>query len=78
MTALSSNWNVNTGQACLIKGVAGPAIDAILELVKTKTPAFTETSLRDQPVAQHAIGRAASKVNPGRDTLYAAAEETFS
>ncbi len=69
--------NTVLGETIVSLGAAGAAIDAILELVKTKTPAFTETALRDQPVVQHAIGRAAAKVNAGRDTLYAAAEEAY-
>jgi len=69
--------NTVLGETIVSLGVASAAVDAILELVKTKTPAFTETALRDQPVAQHTIGRAASKVNAGRDTLYAVAEEAY-
>lgn len=65
------------GETIVSLGVAAAAVDAILELVKIKTPAFTETSLRDQPITQHTVGRAASKVNASRDTLYAAAGEAY-
>jgi indole-3-acetate monooxygenase len=65
------------GETIVSLGVASAAIDAILELIRIKTPAFTETPLRDQPIAQHTIGRAASNVNAGRDTLYAAAGEAY-
>jgi len=65
------------GETVVSLGVAAAAIDAILELAEVKTPAFTETSLRDQPIAQHTIGRAAAKVNAARDTLHAAAGEAY-
>ena len=65
------------GETVVSLGVAAAAIDAILELAEVKTPAFTETSLRDQPITQYTIGRAAAKVNASRDTLYAAAGEAY-
>ncbi|WP_290650731.1 acyl-CoA dehydrogenase family protein, partial [Aquisalimonas sp.] len=65
------------GETTVSIGIAAAAVDAIVDLVKVKTPAFSATALRDQAVAQHAVGRAAGKVNASRDTLHAAAREAY-
>ncbi len=51
------------GETTVSIGVAAAAIDAIHELVETKTPNFTASRLRDQPLAQRAVGQAAARVN---------------
>jgi indole-3-acetate monooxygenase len=65
------------GETTVSIGVAAAAVEAILDLVHTKTPSFTTTTLRDQPLAQHLVGQAAARVNASRDTLYAAARRAY-
>jgi len=65
------------GETVVSLGVAAAALDSALELVQNKKPSFTDTTLRDQPLAQHALGRAAARIHAGRDTLHAAAREAY-
>ena len=65
------------GETIVSVGIAVAAVDAGIEMVKAKTPAFTATALRDQPMAQHAMGKAAGLVHASRDSLHAAANEAY-
>jgi len=65
------------GETTVSVGVAATAVDSVRELVQTKTPNFATTALHDQPLPQHAVGRAAARVNASRDTLHAAAGAAY-
>jgi len=65
------------GEATVSVGVAAAAVDAFVELARTKTPAYQAVPLRDQQLAQHAVGKARARVDAARDTLHRAAEEAY-
>jgi alkylation response protein AidB-like acyl-CoA dehydrogenase len=70
-------WLSILGEATVSVGIAGAAVDALLELAKTKTPAYNTTPLREQQFAQFVAAKAKAKVEASRDTLYRAAEEAY-
>src|SRR5256885_508492 len=59
-------------------GVAAAAVEAAVDLCKTKTPAYNATPLREQQLAQFQLGKAAARVEASRDSLYRAAEFAYS
>jgi alkylation response protein AidB-like acyl-CoA dehydrogenase len=65
------------GEATVSVGVAAAAVDDLIHLAKTKTPAYNAVPLREQQLAQHAVGRARARVDAARDTLHRAAEEAY-
>jgi len=65
------------GEATVSVGVAAAAVCEVIELVKTKTPAYNTVALRDQQLAQHTAGKAMARVNAARDTLRRAAEDAY-
>ncbi len=65
------------GEATVSVGVAAAAVDAYIELAKTKTPAYQAVPLRDQQLAQYAAGKARARVDAARDTLQHAAREAY-
>jgi indole-3-acetate monooxygenase len=70
-------WPAILGEATVSVGVAAAALDAAVQLVATKTPAYQATPLRDQQLAQHLAGRAMARVNAARDTLHCAAQASY-
>ena len=58
-----------SGFAAVALGTARAALDAFIELALGKTPALTQTSLRDSRVIQSAIGLADAKLNAARTWL---------
>ena len=62
------------GEATVSVGIAAAAVDAAMELCKTKTAAYNVSPLREQQLPQFLAGKAQSRVNAARDTLYRAAE----
>ena len=65
------------GEATVSVGIAAAAVDAAVELCKTKTAAYNVTPLREQQLPQSLAGRALSRVNAARDTLYRATEDAY-
>jgi len=65
------------GEATVSVGVAAAAVDAYIELARTKTPAFQAVALRDQQLAQYAAGKARARVDAARDTLQRAAQQAY-
>jgi indole-3-acetate monooxygenase len=65
------------GEATVSVGVAAAAVDAFIELVRTKTPAYQAVPLREQQLAQYAAGKARARVDAARDTLHRAAHEAY-
>ena len=68
-------WTPIFGEATASVGTAAAAVDAATELCKHKTAAFNVTALRDQQLAHFQLGKAKSRVDAARDTLYGAATE---
>jgi alkylation response protein AidB-like acyl-CoA dehydrogenase len=70
-------WTGILGEAIVSVGVASAAVDAGVQLCKTKTPSYNTTPLREQQLAQFLMGKAKARVEASRDTLYRAAEAGF-
>jgi alkylation response protein AidB-like acyl-CoA dehydrogenase len=70
-------WTGVLGEATVSVGVAAAAVDTAVQLCTTKTPAYNSTPLREQQLAQFQIGKARSRVDASRDTLWAAAREAY-
>ena len=70
-------WTSILGEATVSVGVAAAAVDEVIHLVATKTPAFNVTPLREQQLAQQSVGKAKARVEASRDTLYRAAEAAY-
>ena len=68
-------WTVIFGEATASVGIAAAAVDAGIELCKNKTSAYNVTPVIEQQLAQFQMGKALSRVNAARDTLYGAAAE---
>jgi alkylation response protein AidB-like acyl-CoA dehydrogenase len=58
-----------SGFAAVALGIARATLDAFIELARGKTPALTQTSLRDSAMIQSAIGVADAKLNSARSWL---------
>jgi alkylation response protein AidB-like acyl-CoA dehydrogenase len=58
-----------SGFAGVALGTARAALDSFIELTQGKTPALTQTALRDSSVVQSAIGLADAKLNAARTWL---------
>jgi alkylation response protein AidB-like acyl-CoA dehydrogenase len=65
------------GEATQSVAVAAAAVDAGVQLCKSKTPAFNATPVREQQLAQFQMGKAKARVEASRDTLYRAAEDAY-
>ena len=65
------------GEATVSVGVAAAAVDAAVELCRTKTPAYNATPLREQQLAQFQMAKAKARVEASRDTLCRAAEAAY-
>ena len=70
-------WLSILGEATVSVGIAAAAVDALVEVAKTKTPAYMATPLREQQFAQLVAAKARARVEASRDTLYRAAEAGF-
>lgn len=70
-------WTAILGEVTVSVGIAAAAVDDLIHLATTKTPAYNATPLRGQSLAQHAAGRAKARVSAARDTLRRAAEEAY-
>jgi alkylation response protein AidB-like acyl-CoA dehydrogenase len=65
------------GEATVSVGVAAAAVDELVKLAATKSPAYSTTPLKEQTLAQHAAGKALGRVNAARDTLHRAAAMAY-
>ena len=70
-------WLSILGEATVSVGIAAAAVDALIEVARTKTPAYVTTPLREQQFAQLVAAKAKARVDASRDTLYRAAEEAY-
>jgi alkylation response protein AidB-like acyl-CoA dehydrogenase len=58
-------------------GIAAAAVDEVIDLARTKIPAYNVTPVREQQWAQLAAGKARARVDAARDTLHRSAEEAY-
>jgi alkylation response protein AidB-like acyl-CoA dehydrogenase len=65
-----------SGFAAVALGAARSALDAFIDLARGKTPALTQTGLRDSAVIQSAIGIADAKLKSARTWLIQVLRET--
>jgi indole-3-acetate monooxygenase len=65
------------GEAIISVGIAATAVQDAVQLCRTKTPAYNATPVREQQLAQFQIGKARSRVEASRDTLYCAANAAY-
>lgn len=65
-----------SGFAAVALGVARATLDAFIELARGKTPALTQTSLRDSGVVQSLIGVSDAKLKAARTWLIDVLEQT--
>jgi alkylation response protein AidB-like acyl-CoA dehydrogenase len=70
-------WPGILGEATVSVGIAAAAVDRLVDLVQTKTPAYQVTPLRDQQLAHYLTGKAQARVAAARDTIHRAAEEAY-
>ena len=63
--------------AAVALGIARHALDTVKELAGTKTPARSQTTLRDSPQIQALIGEAEGALRAGRAFLYEAVGEAW-
>jgi alkylation response protein AidB-like acyl-CoA dehydrogenase len=66
-----------SGDAALALGMARSCLAAFLELAGAKTPRAMQTTLRDQPLVQAAIGHAEADLRSGRALLTEAVREIW-
>jgi alkylation response protein AidB-like acyl-CoA dehydrogenase len=70
-------WLSILGEATVSVGIAAAAVEALIEVAKTKTPAYVTTPLREQQFAQLVAAKAKARVEASRDTLRRAAEQAY-
>ena len=70
-------WTAILGEAIVSVALASAAVDAAVELCRTKIAAYNVTPLREQQLPQFLTGKALSRVYAARDTLYRAAEAGY-
>jgi alkylation response protein AidB-like acyl-CoA dehydrogenase len=70
-------WPGIHGETTVSLGIAGAAIDKLVELATRKTPGYSRIPLHDREMAQHHAGRARALVDASRAFLYAAISEAY-
>ena len=65
-----------SGFASVALGIARAALDAFIDLARGKTPALSQTALRDNAVVQSSIGIADAKLHAAREWLLKVMTET--
>lgn len=65
-----------SGFACVALGIARAMLDAFIDLARGKTPALSQTALRDSGYVQSAIGLCDARLNAARGWLTSVLKET--
>jgi alkylation response protein AidB-like acyl-CoA dehydrogenase len=65
------------GEATVSVGAAAAAVADLIELARTKVPAYQTVPMREQQLVQYWVGRARARVEAARDTLHRAAQEAY-
>jgi len=66
-----------SGLACVSLGIARAALDEVIELAPTKTPAMSFAVMADKPVAQIEIARAEAALGSARSFLFSSMEDLW-
>lgn len=72
-----SPWQGVHGETIASLGVAGAAIDKLVALASTKTPAMSASPLRDREMVQHHAARARALLDASRAYLHASISEAY-
>jgi alkylation response protein AidB-like acyl-CoA dehydrogenase len=70
-------WPGIHGETIVSLGIAGAAIDKLVDLAARKTPGYSRIALRDREMAQHHAGKARGLLEASRDSLHAAISEAY-
>ena len=70
-------WPGTHGETVVSLGIAGAAIDALLDLVVRKKPSYSRFPLHHREMAQHHAGEAAALVDASRTFLHSAISEAY-
>ena len=70
-------WPGIHGETTVSLGIAGAAIDKLLDLAMRKTPSFTRIPLRDREMAQHHVAKASALLDASRASLHASISEAY-
>ena len=70
-------WPAVHSEATVSLGIAGAAIEKLIDLANRKTPGFSRIVLRDREMAQHHAGKASALLDASRATLYASISEAY-
>ncbi|HEY8552938.1 MAG TPA: acyl-CoA dehydrogenase family protein, partial [Burkholderiales bacterium] len=66
-----------SGDAATALAVARSCLEAFIDLAGAKSPRYVQGLLRDQPLAQFAVGRCEARIRSGRAFLMEAVEEAW-
>ncbi len=72
-----SPWQGVHGETIASLGAAGAAIDKLVALASTKTPAMSASPLRDREMVQHHVARARALLDASRAYLHASISEAY-
>jgi alkylation response protein AidB-like acyl-CoA dehydrogenase len=70
-------WPGVHGETVVSLGIAGAAIEKLVDLAARKTPGYSRIALRDREMAQHHAGKARGLLDASRDSLHAAISEAY-
>jgi alkylation response protein AidB-like acyl-CoA dehydrogenase len=70
-------WAAVAALSTVATGIARAAIDDLIELAGTKSPAYTAKPLKDRSIVQAQIARAEGALEAARAFLYQSAQETW-
>jgi len=72
-----SIWPAVSSLAAPALGIARSAIDGLIDLAKSKVPAYTEKTLKDHSVLQSRIGQAEAKLGAARAYLHRVFQDAY-
>jgi alkylation response protein AidB-like acyl-CoA dehydrogenase len=70
-------WAAVAALSTVATGIARAAIDALIELAGTKSPAYMTKPLKDRAIVQAQIGRAEAALGAGRAFLYQSLQDAW-
>ena len=70
-------WTAIHGETAVSIGIAGAAIDGLIDLATRKKPSYSRIPLHDREMAQHHAGKARGLVDASRAFLHAAISQAF-
>ena len=70
-------WVAIHGETTVSLGIAGAAIERLVDLATRKSPAYSLTALRDRDMAQHHAGKARALLDASREYLYGSITDAY-